>query len=247
VRPSPPCGAPGSSGFAYALISGSAKPALGQHRERIADGAAGRGDRVADRRRHAHDRRLARAGGGQVLSVEDHDVQIGHIGESRNPVLREARVVDPAVPEAHRLEERTADPLEDGPFDLVAEPVGIHDGAALERRDQAPDANAPGLRIELDLRARRRVAPLLAPSGDPAADTASGLLIPQPNRCAAASRTAFRRASARFFRRNASGSIPTAAASSSMCDSRAKWFAVAASARYDPCRSGDSTAWNWMD
>ena len=31
-----------------------------------------------------------------------------------------------------------------------------------------------------------------------------------------------------------------------MCDSRAKWLAVAASPRYDPWRSGDSEAWNAM-
>ena len=35
----------------------------------------------------------------------------------------------------------------------------------------------------------------------------------------------------RFLRRKSSGSIFTAAASSSMCDSRAKWLAVEASAR----------------
>ena len=29
-----------------------------------------------------------------------------------------------------------------------------------------------------------------------------------------------------------------------MCDSRAKWFAVAASARYEPWRSGESAGWN---
>ena len=28
--------------------------------------------------------------------------------------------------------------------------------------------------------------------------------------------------------------------------SRAKWLAVAASARYEPWRSGDFTGWNWI-
>ena len=61
---------------------------------------------------------------------------------------------------------------------------------------------------------------------------------------AAAVNTAFRRSSFRFFRRNASGSMPIACARSSMCISRAKWFAVAARPRYEPCRSGDSAGWN---
>ena len=38
--------------------------------------------------------------------------------------------------------------------------------------------------------------------------------------------------------------MPTAWASSSMADSRAKLLAVDASARYEPCRSGESVEWN---
>src|SRR5262245_42146864 len=65
----------------------------------------------------------------------------------------------------------------------------------------------------------------------------------QPNLSAAARSTFASRSSATVFNRNASGSVPAARARSSMCDSRAKWLAVAASPRYEPCRSGDCDAW----
>jgi hypothetical protein len=71
-------------------------------------------------------------------------------------------------------------------------------------------------------------------------------LRPQPNDFAAASSTARIRSSLRFLSRKASGSSWSERASSSTCDSRAKWFAVAASARYDPWRSGDCDWWNAM-
>ena len=60
---------------------------------------------------------------------------------------------------------------------------------------------------------------------------AAGAAFPQPKAFAAASKTARRRSSFRFLRRNSSGSIPTVCASSSMWLSRAKWLAVAARPR----------------
>src|SRR5260370_925152 len=66
-----------------------------------------------------------------------------------------------------------------------------------------------------------------------------------PNFFAPVSNTVRRRSFFKFLRRNSNGSIFTSSASSSINDSRAKWFAVAARARYEPCRKGDRAGWNW--
>ena len=139
---------------------------------------------------------------------------------------------DAAVLEADGLEERAADALDDGALDLVAQAVGVDDGAALEGGDDAadPDAAPDGGRPRLR-RTWRCSRPSRLPPAIPNPRPGAALRFAQPNLSAAASKTAFRRASERFFRRNASGSMPSACASSSMWLSRAKWFAVAASAR----------------
>ena len=59
-----------------------------------------------------------------------------------------------------------------------------------------------------------------------------------PKRSAAPVKTAARRASSRLRRRNSTGSRPRRCASSSICDSRAKLLAVAASARYEAWSNG---------
>ena len=154
----------------------------------------------------------------------------------------------PPVLEADRLEERAADALDDRALDLVAQAVGIDDRAALERgRRRGGCGRAPDGFVDLDLGAGGDVAALLVAAGDAeAAAAARPARFAQPNLSAAASKTALSRGSERFFSRNASGSIPSSCASSSMWLSRAKWFAVAASARYEPWRSGDLTGWNWI-
>ena len=60
----------------------------------------------------------------------------------------------------------------------------------------------------------------------------------QPNFSAAAFSTRIMRASARFFRRNSTGSMPAFAAMMSMCDSRAKALVLAPGARHGPTANG---------
>ena len=103
----------------------------------------------------------------------------------------------------------------------------------------ADDFHRARLAIHVDLGAGRDVSPLFVAAAHPEALTGPAFCFPQPNFSAAAWKTARSRSFFRFFRRNSSGSIFNACASSSMYDSRAKWLAVAASARYDPCRSGE--------
>src|SRR5690606_31893157 len=138
---------------------------------------AGRGvDRVADRGRDRDDRRLARAGGRQVLAVQQHDVDRRDVAEAREAVLREPRVQDAASLELDRLPQRAAEPHHDRTLDLVAQPVWVHDRAALERLDDAPDAHPPARAVDLDFRARRDVVALLDAARE--ADAAAGSRLP---------------------------------------------------------------------
>ena len=113
-------------------------PAVRHHRQ-LAQPDSGRRveDRVADRRRDADDRRLPRAGGGQVLAVEDaRRSSAGTSGKRGTRYCEKCGLAIRPSSKRDRLEERAAEALDDGPLDLVAQAVGVHDGAALERRDQ---------------------------------------------------------------------------------------------------------------
>ena len=66
----------------------------------------------------------------------------------------------------------------------------------------------------------------------------------QPNFSVAAFSTFRMRSLSRCESRNSSGSLPAASANSSVNASRAKLFAVAASTRYDPVRSGEEDGMN---
>ena len=110
----------------------------------------------------------------------------GHVGEARHAVLREVRVEDLAVLEVDRLEERAAEALDDRALDLVAQAVGVDDGAALEGGDDADDLDAAALPVDRDLGAGGDVAALLGAAGDAEAAARRGLRACPSRTCSAA-------------------------------------------------------------
>ena len=58
--------------------------------------------------------------------------------------MRHRPVQNLAVGESDRLEQRAAESLHDGAFDLIVQAVGIDDRAALEHRNHARHAKPPG-------------------------------------------------------------------------------------------------------
>src|SRR5450631_514830 len=88
-------------------------------------------DRVADRRRQAHEARFARSCRGQVLAVDEYDLDLRGVTEPGNAILREMGIQNAAISKENPFEEGAADALNNGARKLVAQAVGIHDGAAL--------------------------------------------------------------------------------------------------------------------
>ena len=150
-----------------------------------------------------------------------------------------------AVLELDRLEQRPAQAHDDRPFDLVLQVVRVEDRAALERRRRPARLALACRSVDRDFGARGDVAALLRAARDAEAAARRRLRLPQPNCFAAASSTARSRSSFRFFRRNSSGSMADGVGQVVHVRSRGQnVLAVAASARYEPCRSGESVRWN---
>ena len=82
-------------------------------------------DGVPDRRGDRDDRALTRAGRCDVTPVEDDDLDVRHVREPRQPVLREAPVGAAAVRERDGLEKRPTEALDDRALDLPAEVEGL--------------------------------------------------------------------------------------------------------------------------
>ena len=67
---------------------------------------------IADGRGDGADRRFSGAGGGQVFTIDEDDVEVGDVAESWHGIARENRCVDPALGEADALEERATESLD---------------------------------------------------------------------------------------------------------------------------------------
>src|SRR4051812_32566363 len=89
-----------------------------------------REDGVSDRRRNADDTCLSCTCGGQILAIKQDNIDLRGIAQAWNAVLREARVLDPAVREQDPFEECAAYALNQRALHLVAKTIGIHDRAA---------------------------------------------------------------------------------------------------------------------
>ena len=206
---------------------------LGRHRQRSNPLTRGVEDGVAHRRRQAHNRRFARSRRRQILAIHQHRLDHRQIAEARHAILREMRIQNAAVRKFHRFKQRAADGHHHRAFNLVFQMLGIHYRAALKRRHHAIDPHFRGRGRHFGAqkfararwKSRAHVAtypPFSTPQARPTPRFGSLFVLPHPNFSAAACSTARSRSFFRFFRRNSSGSIPTAAARSSMCDSRAK-------------------------
>ena len=135
-------------------------------REGVQTGAGGVEDGVGDGGSYRHDRGFAGAGGGDVFAVEENGFDFGDVGEARDAIAGEAGVGDAAIFEFDGFEECAAESLNHGADDLIAEAVGIDDGATFEGFDQAHDADGAGSAIHGDFRAGGDVAAFFVSYGD---------------------------------------------------------------------------------
>lgn len=149
------------------------------------------------------------------------------------------RLLHHAVLEVHRLEQRPADPVDDRTRDLRLQANRIHHRTAIERRDDAHDLHRARRAVRRHLGARGDVPALVEPTRDPDA-AAARRLRPPPEPIRSRRERRLQPSVSRLNSRKVSGSISTSRASSSTCISRAMLFAVAASPRYEPWRSGES-------
>ena len=81
----------------------------------------------------------APAGVMSLRSIE-HDLNLRRVAEAGKAIALEVRIEDAAVGELDGFEERAADALDDRAHVLVAQAVGIDDGAGLPGADDADDA-----------------------------------------------------------------------------------------------------------
>ena len=92
---------------------------------------------LADGGGDADDGGFARAGGRNVLSVNEHDFDFGQVGETGDAVVGEAGVGQSAVFKFDGLEKRAAQAHDHRAFHLVLQMIGVDDRAAVEGADGA--------------------------------------------------------------------------------------------------------------
>ena len=169
---------------------------------------------------------------------DDLDLDGRHLREAQDRIGLPGVAGDARAVEAHRLLQRPAGGLDGAALHLVGDAVRIDDLAHVDGDHQPahadvgrrpPPRRPPRNRRRSSCSARRRCR------GRRRRACAESL---QPARLAAASSTARARGSFRWRRRNASGSSPRSAASSSMNDSMANTLAKAPSVRSAEVRIG---------
>src|SRR5712672_1285287 len=135
-------------------------------------------DGVANGWGNRHYRRFAGSGGSDVFAIDKDSLDFGDVAEARDAIPGEARISDAAMVEFDGFEERAAEALDIRADDLIAQPIGIDDGTAFERGDQAHYAHAVCAIVDGDLGARRYVTSLLVSSSD--AEAASCCFCARP-------------------------------------------------------------------
>src|SRR5882724_2008580 len=131
------------------------------HRQIVEANAGGVEDGVTDGRRHGHDGRFSGTGRRQIFAIKQDGFDFRNIAESRYAIVREMRILDAAVFEFDGFEERAAQTLNHRADDLVAQSVGIDDGAAFECFHQANDAHGAGYAVDGYFRTGDHVAAFL--------------------------------------------------------------------------------------
>src|ERR1700756_4750535 len=138
-------------------------------------------DGVADGGCHSHYRRFAGACWSDVFAIEKDGLDVGDVAEARDAVAGEMRIGDAAVLKFDGFKERAAETLNVRADDLIAEAVGIDDGAAFESGDQAHDANCSRVFVHGDFGAGGYVTSLFVSGGD--AEAAIFFLRLRPAEC----------------------------------------------------------------
>src|SRR5260370_32144083 len=101
-----------------------------------------------------------------MFAMEGEGLGFGDMGEARDAVARETRIGDAAVFELDGFEERAAEALNICADDLIAQAIGIDDGAAFERGYEANDADGAGLFVDSNFRAGCHITSLFIATGD---------------------------------------------------------------------------------
>src|SRR5579864_5903513 len=114
---------------------------VGDEWQRVKAGAGSVEDGIADGRGDGHNGRFASTRRSDIFSVEEDRFDFGDVAETRNAIARETRIGDAAVFELNGFEERASESLDVCADDLIAQAVGINDGAALKGGDQTHDAD----------------------------------------------------------------------------------------------------------
>ena len=114
------------------------------------------GDRVRDRARRRHARRLADAlralrPGVRGVGLDPGDVDLRRVGRGHELVVEQVRVqLPPLVVELRALRERLADPHHDAAVDLAVGADPVEDHAAVVRGGDLEHAHDAGLAVDLD-------------------------------------------------------------------------------------------------
>src|SRR5215469_17934673 len=94
-------------------------------------------DGIGYRRRDSGQRSLSRSHGFLIFTVDQDDFDLRGIAEAGYTIIRQMRIQDLAIIKVDRLEHRTAQTLHDGSADLILQPMGIYDRAAIKSLDHA--------------------------------------------------------------------------------------------------------------
>ena len=161
----------------------------------------------------------------------------GHLGEPQDRVAVPVHRGDPGPVEADPLAQRPAGALHRPALDLVAHPVRVDDLADVHGQPE-PAQLRRGVRGHLGHRRAVAGRALVPGEGQPEPGALGPGRRRRPANSATSSMTRRARGSVRWASRNAAGSAPAAAASSSMNDSIANTLRNAPSERSDDVRIG---------
>src|SRR5262249_52367624 len=135
------------------------------------------GDGIGHSRRQAHEWCFARTHGRLVFAVDDFHFNLRGIAEARHAIVMEALVGNTAILEVDGLEHRTADALNNGSGDLVAQPVRIDHSATIKGLHDSHDPALSASAINGNLGTGGEVASLLVSTGDAEAAGGAGSLF----------------------------------------------------------------------
>jgi len=121
---------------------------------------------VTDGGSYGHDGSLAGTRRREVFAIEENRFDGRKIAETRNTIAGEVRILDAAVCKLNRFEQSASESLNVGADDLIAQAVGIDDGATFKSGDQADYPEFGGSGISDDFRASGDITSLFTSGSD---------------------------------------------------------------------------------